>query len=206
MSDDADIREDTVTRIYQQLRFTDHPADVFRRRMEQLESLLRWLGGYFRAVGVLLQVPGAAAYRYQEHASDDDLWPLVWNADPKSTINVLAAALDRLDSAPLLSQVPGGEAFKPRPLPVEARVRIAERDRAGLLAVVADCLDRLLVVPHIPGEAEMYGLVGGEGKRRSDEATKRRRGGDKGRTDRGTKGRRIKATERRSDAATKGEV
>jgi hypothetical protein len=196
--DDADIREDTVTRIYQQLRFTDNPADVFRRRMEQLESLLRWLGGYFRAVGVLLQVPGAAEYRYEEHASDDDLWPLVWSPDPKSTINVLAAALDRLDSAPLLAQVPGGSNFKPRPLPVEARVRIAERDRAGLLAVVADCLDRLLVVPHIPGEPEFYGLVGGEGKARRHVGTKARRGG--------SKGRRIKATERLSDEATKGEV
>jgi hypothetical protein len=35
---------------------------------------------------------------------------------------------------------------------------LAERDRNGLLSVVADCLDRLLVAPNIPGLLADMGL------------------------------------------------
>lgn len=151
---------DQVTQLSDEVRFTDRLTDVFRCRMDQLEAVHRWLAGYFQAVGILLQIPGAADYRYHEYASDDDLWDLIWNPDTKSTLNILAATLERLDAGKLLRQVPGGEGLKRRPLPVEARVRLAERDRLGLLNVVADCLDRLLVVPNIPGHAEIYGLTG----------------------------------------------
>jgi hypothetical protein len=43
-------------------------------------------------------------------------------------------------------------------LPVKAQLCLAERDRNGLLSVVADCLDRLLVAPNIPGLLEDMGL------------------------------------------------
>jgi hypothetical protein len=161
-----------------QVRYTDRLTDVFRYRMEQLEALHRWLAGYFRAVGIILQIPGAGDYRYHEYASDHDLWDLIWNPDTKSTLNVLAAALERLDAGELLGQVPGGEGFRRRPLPVEARVRLAERDRLGLLNLVADCLDRLLVVPTIPGEPETYGLTAQDApksKRRRPGAARRTR-------------------------------
>ncbi len=166
---------DDVTRIFKQVRYTDGLPGVFRLRMEQLGKIQRWLAGYFTAVGILLQIPGGAEYCYIKDESDDDLWHLIWNPDSTSTLNVLAAALQRLDADELLGQVPGGEGFKPRTLPVEARVRLAERDRVGLLNVVADCLDRLLVVPNIPGEAESYGLVP------ADEPQRKARRADRGR-------------------------
>ncbi len=169
---------DEISRISDEVRFTDRLTDVFRCRMEQLEAIHRWLAGYFRAVGILLQIPGAAAYRWIEDESDNDLWDLIWNPDTTSTLNVLAAALERLDAGELLGQVPGGDGFKRRALPVEARVRLAERDRVGLLNVVADCLDRLLVVPNIPGEAESYGLVpADEPQRKARRAGRGRRAG-----------------------------
>ena len=176
---------DQVTQLSDQVRFTDRLTDVFRYRMDQLEAVHRWLAGYFEAVGILLQIPGAADYRHQEYASDDDLWDLIWNPDAKSTLNVLAATLERLDAGELLRQVPGGEGLKRRPLPVEARVRLAERDRLGLLNVVADCLDRLLVVPNIPGQAETYGLIPEDGpKPRARRAGSARRTGIAGRAKR----------------------
>lgn len=166
---------DDVTRIFQHVRFSDRLPDVFRRRMEQLGGIHRWLAGYFQAVGILLQIPGGAEYSYIKDESDDDLWHLIWNPDTISTLNVLAAALQRLDAGELLGQVPGGDCFKPRTLPVEARVRLAERDRMGLLNVVADCLDRLLVVPNIEGEPELYGLVPvDEPQRKAGRKTSRR--------------------------------
>ncbi len=171
-----------VTWINEQVRFGDRLPDVFRRQMEQLGVIHRWLSGYFRAAGILLQIPGAAAYRWIEDETDDDLWDLIWNPDATSTLNVLAAALERLDAGELLGQVPGGDGFKRRALPVEARVRLAERDRMGLLNVVADCLDRLLVVPNIEGQAESYGLVpakerGRKGRRKARRAGRGRRAG-----------------------------
>jgi hypothetical protein len=41
---------------------------------------------------------------------------------------------------------------------VKARICLAERDRNGLISVVADCLDRLLVAPNTPGLLEDMGL------------------------------------------------
>jgi hypothetical protein len=134
------------------------------------------LAAYFRAVGILLQIPGAAEYRRIEDESDEELWNLIWNPDPTSTLNVLAATLQRLDAEQLLGQLPGGDGFKPRPLPVEARVRLAERDRMGLLNVVADCLDRLLIVPNIEGRAESYGLIPAKERERKRRRKARRTG------------------------------
>ncbi len=152
--------EDVVKRIYQQVRYTDGLPGVFRLRMEQLGKIQRWMAGYFRAVGILLQIPGGAEYCWIEDETDDDeLWDMIWKPDAGSALNVLAAALQRLGADELLGQVPGGDGFKPRTLPVEARVRLAERDRMGLLNLGAMCLDRLLVVPNIEGEPERYGLV-----------------------------------------------
>ncbi len=171
-----------ISRISDEVRFTDRLTDVFRCRMEQLGAIHRWLSGYFRAVGILLQIPGAAEYRWIEDESDNDLWDLIWNPDTTSTLNVLAATLERLDAGELLGQVPGGDGFKPRALPVEARVRLAERDRVGLLNVVAACLDRLLVVPNIEGQPESYGLVPADepqrkGRRKAGRAGRGRRAG-----------------------------
>jgi hypothetical protein len=155
------------------VRWTDPVTGVFFFRMEQLKTIIEWLEGYFRAAAILLQVPGAAEYRSTPYESDDDLWDLVWNPDTGSTLNVMAAALERLNAGHLLRQAPGGEKFKRAPLPVKARICLAERDRNGLISVVADCLDRLLVVPEIPGEAEFFDLLPRRPGRRKRRARKR---------------------------------
>ena len=100
---------DEISRLSDEVRFTDRLTDVFRCRMEQLEAVHRWLAGYFQAVAIMLQIPGAAAYRWIEDETDDDLWDLIWNPDTAGTLNVLAAALERLDAGELLRQVPGGD-------------------------------------------------------------------------------------------------
>ncbi len=96
------------------VRWTDRLTDACRCRMEQLEKIHRWLAGYVQAVGIMLQIPGAAEYRFAECAGDEHLWDLIWNTDTASTLNVLAAA---------------------------------------------DCLDRILVTPNIPGELDLIGLT-----------------------------------------------
>lgn len=174
--------QDVVSRIYQQVRYTDRLPDVFRKRMEQLGKIQRWMGGYFRAVGIMLQIPGGAEYRYIEDESDDELWDLIWDPDAASTLNVLAAALARLDAEELLAQVPGGDGFKRRTLPVEARVHLAERDRMALLRVAATCLDRLLVVPNIDGEPELCGLVPVDEPQPKRRRKARRKAGGRSRT------------------------
>jgi hypothetical protein len=140
------------------IRWTDHLPAVFALRMKQLETIHHWLTAYFQAAGFMLQIPGGAEYRYVEHDSDAELWDFVWNEDTAVTLNLLTAALQRLDAAHLLRQIPGGEDFTHLPLPVNIQVALAERDRNGLLNVVADGLDRLLVGPNIPGHLEMIGL------------------------------------------------
>jgi hypothetical protein len=149
------------------VRWTDRLTDACRCRMEQLEKIHKWLPGYVQAVGIMLQIPGAAEYRFAECAGDEHLWDLIWNTDTASTLSVLGAALKRLDAAHLLRQTPGGHDFRPAPLPVKAQVALAERDRNGLLNVVADCLDRILVTPNIPGELELIGLAPARKARRT---------------------------------------
>jgi hypothetical protein len=136
------------------VRWTDHLPEVVRLRLRQLDEIHRWLAGYFQVVAIMLQIRGAADYRCVEYESDDHLHHLIWNADTASTLNVLAAALQRLDATQLLAQATGGAEFTPSALPVKAQLCLAERDRNGLLSVVADCLDRLLVAPNIPGLLE----------------------------------------------------
>ncbi len=136
------------------VRWTDHLPEVFSLRLRQLDELHRWLAGYFQVVAIMLQIPGAADYKCVEYESDEHLYHLIWNPDTASTLDVLAAALELLDSSPLLAQVPGGAELRPSALPIPAQLCLAGRDRNGLLSVVADCLDRLLVAPNIPGLLE----------------------------------------------------
>jgi hypothetical protein len=81
--------------------------------------------------------------------------------------------LQRLDARHVLAQVPGGKDFEPLPLAPEAHVCLAGLDHMHLLNVVADCLDRLLVVPNIPGELENYHLAPAPKRERKAPAAKR---------------------------------
>jgi hypothetical protein len=144
------------------VRWTDHLPEVLSLRLRQLDEIHRWLAGYFQVVAIMLQIPGAADYRCVEYESDEHLHHLIWNPDTRSTLNVLAGALDRLGVSHLLPQVPGGADSAASALPLKAQLCLAERDRNGLLSVVADCLDRLLVAPNIPGLLEDMGLESAE--------------------------------------------
>ncbi len=148
-----------VRQVDQLVQFSDRLPNVFRQRMEQLEAVHRWLAGYFHAVAILLQIPGAAEYR----CTDDertDFWDFIWTHDTDVPLTLLAETLDRLDAADLITQVPGGDDYHPRKLPDEVHLRLAMLDRNELLNVVAECLDRLLVVPELEVEAELYGIEG----------------------------------------------
>jgi hypothetical protein len=148
--------EPRKVRPYELLRYTDDLPTVFRRQMEHLETVHRWLAGYLHAVAVLLQIPGGAAYHYADNEVDDELWGLIWSRDPGLTFGVLAAALKQLDAPHVLGQVTGGGDYPRGGLSRRVRVHLAKRDRNGLLNVVAECLDRLLVVPELEEEAALY--------------------------------------------------
>ena len=130
---------------------------VFRTRMRQLQAVHHWLGGYFEAVGIMLQIPGAAEYEWLSE-DGDDAGDFVWTADRDVLLSILAEVLDRLDAGALIHQVPGAETYKARKLPVELRLTLAARDDNGLMNIVAECLDRLMVIPEL-GEEErsLYG-------------------------------------------------
>jgi len=69
------------------VRWTDRLTDACRCRMEQLEKIHKWLAGYVQAVGIMLQIPGAAEYRFPECAGDEHLWDLIWSTDTASTLS-----------------------------------------------------------------------------------------------------------------------
>ncbi len=148
-----------VRQVGRLVQFSDRLPTVFRQRMEQLEAVHRWLAGYFHAVAILLQIPGAAEYRCTEEERTD-FWDFIWTHDTDLTLTMLAAALDHLGTKNLIHQVPGGDDYRPGKLPHEVLRRLAALDRNGLLNVVAECLDRLLVVPQLEDEAELYGIEG----------------------------------------------
>ncbi len=45
------------------VHFCDGLPGVFRARMKQLEAIHRWLGSYFEAVSIMLQIPGGGRVR-----------------------------------------------------------------------------------------------------------------------------------------------
>ncbi len=131
--------------------------EVFRDRMKQLEEVNRWLGAYFQVVAILLQIPGGAEYDWVEENPAEEY---AWDADRDMLFSILAEALERLDAASVMDQVPGADAYKPRKLPVELRLMLAERERDAVLNVVALCLDRLMVIPALADEdRSLYGDI-----------------------------------------------
>ncbi len=133
--------------------------DVFRGRSKQLEEIHQWLGGYFKAAAVMLQLPGGASYEYLPDDADD-AEELVWAADRDMLFSILAYALEHLEVKAVLDQVPGGDSYKPREVPVEFQLNLVQRDRNGVLNLVAICLDRLMVIPELPEEdRDLYGTL-----------------------------------------------
>ena len=111
------------------------------------------LGVYFHAAGVFLQIPGAATFRRihdddfeEEHGIDYD--GLVGDSPRNTLLDVLAKCLDRFNAGFLMGQVTT-EPHVAGVLPNEWAVVLERRATIenGLLSVVADCLDALIVTP-----------------------------------------------------------
>lgn len=110
------------------------------------------LGLCFRALAIMLQVPGAAGYEWL--GDDDDefgnaTWHRLRDCDQNTLLNVLADCLARLGADELLKQVPGAEAYQPDPVSKRWKKWLDKREalESGLLNVIAECLDRLIVRP-----------------------------------------------------------
>ena len=105
------------------------------------------LGVFFGALAVILQIPGAAEYRYT--GAHDEMEDKLDELDRDQVLDVLADCLKRLGRADLIKQVPGAEDYEPDPVSDEWEKLLDKRtgDRNELLNVVGECLDKLVVKP-----------------------------------------------------------
>ena len=124
---------------------------MFQIWMAEVSRDMLRLGVYFRALGFMLQVPGAAEYEWVcdtdgEIEYDED--PLVQSLDEDTVSTVLAEALDRLGVKHVMGQLPNAD-YEAVELGDELQAMLDRREKQenGLLCVVAACLDRLIVDP-----------------------------------------------------------
>ena len=153
---ESDGREN---RLFTRLRETEDLPTVLQFWMAHVARDLLRLGVFFRAAALMCQIPGGARYRYVPHDDVDDDLPnddedprhWVGRADRDTAFSVLAECLRRLGAAGVMKQVPGGEDYEQVELSAEWNEyldRRAER-KHGLLNVVAECLDELIVRPEM---------------------------------------------------------
>ena len=133
------------------VRCSDRLPMAFKFWLAELARDHLRLGVYFGAVAIMLQVPGAGAYRCvgEDQGLDDASWQLVGRSSRQTLLDVLAHCLDGLGALDLIKQVPGGEGHTPGELSEEwkALVHKSMRIENGLLNVIAGCLDELVVKP-----------------------------------------------------------
>ena len=125
--------------------------EVFRGRCQQLQEIQQWLGGYFQAAAIMLQLPGAGEYEFVGY--EGELCDLVKATQQNELLNVLGTCLDKLGVKELMSQVPAPD-YHTEELSEEWTAWLdKEQDvKNGLLNVVAECLDALVIRP---GNAEI---------------------------------------------------
>ena len=119
-------------------------------------DLLR-LGVYFRALTIMLQIPGAADYRYLCHEdmekdsppSADDPYGWIHGADRRTVFSVLAECLCELDAEDILKQIPEAKHTRLKKLSAKWQKYLNREStyECGLLNVVAECLDELIIKP-----------------------------------------------------------
>lgn len=109
----------------------------------------RWAREYCRAVGIILQIPGGAAYQYDRNVRSR-FWQQIWDSDPQPAAAILAQALDQLDSPSLLDELWRAPRLAEFRLPRDVRYRLRFGEAPQTLATAIDCLDRLLVAPTLP--------------------------------------------------------
>ena len=133
---------------------------MFQIWMAELSRDMLRLGVYFRALGIMLQVPGAADYEWFSDADGENQFDtdMLFNSSTENTLfTVLAESLERLGVGPLIEQMPDAD-YEAVELDEEWQEMLdrRERNKNGLLSLVADCLDRLIVEPgmaeivHVP--------------------------------------------------------
>lgn len=119
-------------------------------------DLLR-LGVYFRGVGVMCEIPGGARYRPLSYddanpnglPEHDSPWYWLHGAQRETVLNVLAECLRRLDAPSVMKRVPGARLHRPQKLS-DKWMAYLDRHAAlehGLLNVIAQCVDELIVRP-----------------------------------------------------------
>ncbi len=151
-----------------QVRLSHPFAAVFGIVMSELEREHRRLAVYFDAVTIMLKLPGSTEYEYE--ALLDGLDERIAACDQNTLFNVLYRCVvqllaqsrsikihelqgrdERLLRA-VIEQVPGGADYKMELLPAALPGRIDQLSRNGLLNVVAECLDRLMIAPSLPDD------------------------------------------------------
>ena len=115
------------------------------------------LGVFFRAAAIMLQVPGAPRYKglFYDDADpdlgneDEDPGRWVRRADADTVFSVLGECLRRLEVEGLIEQVPDAADYEREELSGEWKEYLARQGATehGLLNVVAECLDELIVRP-----------------------------------------------------------
>ena len=127
------------------LRFSGHLPLAVRLHREEMERDLQRTRAFFRALTIMLQVPGGSRYIYQE--TPDRMDAVIAESDAGTVRAIVKACLDRLGCRELIQCVPDCRAGNGCELPVTLAVMVQRRERVGLLNVLAECLDELLVRP-----------------------------------------------------------
>jgi hypothetical protein len=134
------------------------PATLQFRVAYAARELLR-IGVQVRALGILLQLPGGADYHYLCHDDDkentppeaDD--PYVWlhDANRGTVLGVLTECFHRFDAADAIKWIPEVKHIEPEKLSTKWQRYLNRQAKyeCGLLNVVAECLDQLVVRPGI---------------------------------------------------------
>jgi hypothetical protein len=145
------------------IRQTENPRGAIQYWMARLARDTLRIGVYLRAVALWYRIPGTGRYRWRsyddvdDNAPNSDEDPARWldGADRFTLLNVLADCLRRLRAEWVLRDVPGGRKFRAEGLSEEWTAyldRLAGFEN-GILSVVAQCLDQLIVYP---GMAELH--------------------------------------------------
>jgi hypothetical protein len=134
----------------------DVPAAFLFWMSDQASRMLH-IGAFFYAISIMAQIPGGAQHRfifcdkYNPTVPGDDDDPMRWVGEhkPQAAFGVLEECLYRLGVPHLIKQIPGAKKCRPRRLSQEYRDWLDRftRVKDGLLNVVAECLDTLIVLP-----------------------------------------------------------
>jgi hypothetical protein len=118
---------------------------VFQFWMAELSRDVLRLGVYFRAAGIMLQVPHAASFPW---VADDETDELLRTADRDTVGAVLAAALEIAGNKWVLDDVDELD-FAEQELSEQWNELLERRtsQKHGLNNLIAACLDKLLVAP-----------------------------------------------------------